>query len=354
MKILTVIGARPQFIKAAPVSRVLREKHTELIIHTGQHYDPNMSDIFFEELNIPKPDYHLAVGSGSHGKQTGEMLEKIEEIVLKEEPDYLLVYGDTNSTLAGALVAAKLHVPVIHIEAGLRSFNKKMPEEINRIMTDHVSEFLFCPTDTAVKNLKDENITRHVYNIGDVMYDAVLYNRTLAEEKSHVLEQNGLEKNRYHLITIHRAENTDDVQNMNNILEAFSKINTLKIWPIHPRTKHKLEDYGIDLSTIPNLKIIDPVGYLDMLTLEANAQKIVTDSGGVQKEAYFMQVPCVTVREQTEWVETLESEANILVGTDVNKLVAAVEKKVTPVYKDVFGDGKAAAKIVEILEKALQ
>lgn len=354
MKILTVIGARPQFIKAAPVSRVLREKHTELIIHTGQHYDPNMSDIFFEELNIPKPDYHLAVGSGSHGKQTGEMLEKIEEIVLKEEPDYLLVYGDTNSTLAGALVAAKLHVPVIHIEAGLRSFNKKMPEEINRIMTDHVSEFLFCPTDTAVKNLKDENITRHVYNIGDVMYDAVLYNRTLAEEKSHVLEQNGLEKNGYHLITIHRAENTDDVQNMNNILEAFSKIDTLKIWPIHPRTKHKLADYGIDLSTIPNLKIIDPVGYLDMLTLEANAKKIVTDSGGVQKEAYFMQVPCVTVREQTEWVETLESEANILVGTDVDKLVSAVEKKVTPVYKDVFGDGKAAAKIVEILEKALQ
>lgn len=349
MKILTVLGARPQFIKAAPVSRVLRDSHEELIIHTGQHYDSNMSDIFFDELNIPKPDYYLGVGSGNHGKQTGEMMAKIEEIVLNEEPDYLMVYGDTNSTLAGSLVAAKLHVPVIHIEAGLRSFNKKMPEEINRIMTDHVSEYLFSPTQTGVDNLKDENITRNVYNIGDVMYDAVLYNKELAEEKSSVLKENALEKKGYQLITIHRAENTDDVEKMKNILDAFSQIEETKVWPIHPRTKHKLADYGINIDSVPGLKVIDPVGYLDMLTLVSNAKKIVTDSGGVQKEAYFMKIPCVTVREQTEWVETLESEANILVGTDTVKIVEAVKKQVTPQYKDVFGDGKAADKIVEIL-----
>lgn len=351
MKILTVLGARPQFIKAAPVSRVLRENHTELIIHTGQHYDSNMSDIFFEELNIPKPDYYLGVGSGNHGKQTGEMLAKIEEIVLKEEPDYVMVYGDTNSTLAGALVAAKLHVPVIHIEAGLRSFNKKMPEEINRIMTDHVSEFLFCPTQTAIDNLTNENITHNVFNIGDVMYDAVLYNKGLAAEKSEILKEHGLTEKGFHLITIHRAENTDDIGHMKNILDAFSKIEEVKVWPIHPRTKHKLEGYGLDLSSVPNLKVIDPVGYLDMLTLEANALKIVTDSGGVQKEAYFMKVPCVTVREQTEWVETLEEDANILVGTDVEKLLAAVKKEVNPSYKEAFGDGKAAEKIVELIKR---
>lgn len=351
MKIVTILGARPQFIKAAPVSRVLRQKHTEIIVHTGQHYDANMSDIFFEELNIPKPDYHLGVGSGTHGKQTGEMMIKLEEIVLKEQPDYVLVYGDTNSTLAGALVAAKLHIPVIHVEAGLRSFNKKMPEEINRIMTDHVSEFLFCPTDTAVENLKNENITRNVLNIGDVMYDAVLYNKELAQQKSTILSDLDLEAKQYHLITIHRAENTDDLQNMKNILEAFAQIEEVKVWPMHPRTKHKLASYGLSVETIPNLKVIEPVGYLDMLTLESHAKKIITDSGGVQKEAYFMQVPCVTVREQTEWVETLETEANILVGTDVEKIVAAVKKDVRPVYSDVFGDGKAAEKIVEAIER---
>lgn len=350
MKILTIIGARPQFIKAAPVSRVLRKHIDEKIIHTGQHYDANMSDIFFEELHIPKPDYHLGVGSGNHGKQTGEMMAKIEEIVLSEQPDYLMVYGDTNSTLAGALVAAKLHVPVIHIEAGLRSFNKKMPEEINRIMTDHVSEFLFCPTDTAVVNLTNENIAHNVYNIGDVMYDAVLYNQELAKEKSTILQEAGLTPKDYHLITIHRAENTDDVEKMKNILEAFAKIKETKVWPIHPRTKHKLADYGLNVEDVPNLKVIDPVGYLDMLTLEANAKKIVTDSGGVQKEAYFMKVPCVTIREQTEWVETLEGEANILTGTDTEKILAAVQKEVHPEYKEVFGDGHASEKIVELLK----
>jgi UDP-GlcNAc3NAcA epimerase len=351
LKVITIIGARPQFIKAAPVSRELRKQHTELIIHTGQHYDANMSDIFFEELHIPKPDYQLGVGSGSHGKQTGEMLAKIEDIFLEEKPDYCLVYGDTNSTLAGALAAAKLHIPVVHVEAGLRSFNKKMPEEVNRIMTDHVSEFLFCPTETAIENLHNENIHHNVFNVGDVMYDAVLYNRKLANDNSNIISKHGLESKGYHLITIHRAENTDDRGNIENILTAFKQIDTKKVWPMHPRTKHKLESYGLKLEEIPNLVVIEPVGYLDMLTLESNAAKIITDSGGVQKEAYFMKVPCITVREQTEWVETLDKEANILVGTDISKLVSAVEKVVTPVYMDVFGDGHASKKIVEILEK---
>jgi UDP-GlcNAc3NAcA epimerase len=351
MKVLTVLGARPQFIKAAPVSRALRESHTEIIVHTGQHYDANMSDIFFEELHIPKPDYHLGVGSGNHGKQTGQMLADIETIILDEKPDYLLVYGDTNSTLAGSLAAAKLHVPVIHIEAGLRSFNKKMPEEINRIMTDHVSEFLFCPTDTAVENLHDENITKNVINVGDVMYDAVEYNRKLAVEKSEILQKHGLTSKEYLLITVHRAENTDNLENITNILKAFSEIEDQKVWPIHPRTKHKLESMGFDLNSIPNMLVIEPVGYLDMLTLENHAKKILTDSGGVQKEAYFMHVPCVTLREQTEWVETLESDANILVGTDVQAILEATRKEVDPTYKEVFGDAKASEKIVKAIEQ---
>ncbi|MBY6037085.1 UDP-N-acetylglucosamine 2-epimerase (non-hydrolyzing) [Fictibacillus nanhaiensis] len=347
MKFLTVLGARPQFIKAAPVSRELRKNHKELIIHTGQHYDKNMSDIFFEELHIPKPDFHLGIGSASHGKQTGEMLAKIEEIILEEKPDYVLVYGDTNSTLAGALAAAKLHVPVVHIEAGLRSFNKKMPEEINRIMTDHVSEYLFCPTDTAVHNLTSENMMHNVINVGDVMYDAVEYNRQLAESNSDILNTYGLTTKEYHLITVHRAENTDDPEKISTILEAFSEIEEVKVWPMHPRTKHVIERLNLSLDSIPNLMIVEPVGYLDMLRLESNAKKILTDSGGVQKEAYFMEVPCVTLREQTEWVETLEGEANILVGTDKEKILAAVNKKVAPIYKKLFGDAKAAEKIAQ-------
>ncbi|WP_270180128.1 non-hydrolyzing UDP-N-acetylglucosamine 2-epimerase [Alkalihalobacillus sp. CinArs1] len=350
MKFITVLGARPQFIKAAPVSRELRKRHEELIIHTGQHYDKNMSDIFFDELHIPKPDYHLGIGSSSHGKQTGEMLTQIEEILLKEKPDYVLVYGDTNSTLAGSLSAAKLHIPVVHVEAGLRSFNKKMPEEINRIMTDHVSDYLFCPTDTAVKNLTNESITDRVYNIGDVMYDAVEYNRKLAEDKSNVLKEHDLTSKEYYLITVHRAENTDVKENIEEILNAFKEIPEPKVWPIHPRTRHVIERLGLNLEEIPNLYVIEPVGYLDMLTLESHALKILTDSGGVQKEAYFMKVPCVTMREQTEWVETLESDANILVGTNKEKILSAVKKDVNPEYKSIFGDGDASSKIVATFE----
>ncbi|MRX72169.1 UDP-N-acetylglucosamine 2-epimerase (non-hydrolyzing) [Bacillus lacus] len=349
-KIVTIIGARPQFIKAAPVSREIRKHFTEIIVHTGQHYDKNMSDIFFEELQIPKPDYSLNVGSSSHGKQTGEMLIQIEEVLLKEEPDYVLVYGDTNSTLAGSLAASKLHIPVVHIEAGLRSFNKKMPEEINRIMTDHVSQYLFCPTQTAVDNLKDENITQGVHNVGDVMYDAVLYNLQLAE-KSSVLENHGLEKNSYHLITLHRAENTDDQKRMENIISAFQQIDKTLIWPIHPRTKNKLEGYGIRLDEISNLKVIEPVGYLDMLTLVSNAEKILTDSGGVQKEAYFLKIPCVTLREETEWVETVQNKGNVLVGSDTEKILAAANSSYVSEYQPAFGDGESAKHIAELLKR---
>ncbi|MFV2049833.1 non-hydrolyzing UDP-N-acetylglucosamine 2-epimerase [Metabacillus sp. YM-086] len=348
MKIVTILGARPQFIKAGPVSREIRKQHTEIIIHTGQHYDANMSDIFFEELNIPKPDYHLNVGSGSHGVQTANMLTSIEEIILKEEPDYVLVYGDTNSTLAGALAASKLHIPIVHIEAGLRSFNKKMPEEVNRILTDHVSEFLFCPTDTAVQNLEKENITKNVFNVGDVMYDAVMYNQDIAD-KSTLMNDLGLTEKEFYLITVHRAENTEDPERMNNILDAFSKVEGTKVWPIHPRTKNKLKSSVIDLDAIPGLKVIEPIGYLDMLSLEKNAKKILTDSGGVQKEAYFVKTPCVTLRDETEWVETLHQDANILVGADTNKILEAVQAPCHSDYPPIFGDGNTSEKIVKMI-----
>ncbi|KZZ85017.1 non-hydrolyzing UDP-N-acetylglucosamine 2-epimerase [Bacillus sp. SJS] len=350
MKVVTIIGARPQFIKAAPVSRELRKSFDEIIVHTGQHYDKNMSDIFFDELNIPKPDYHLNVGSSSHGKQTGEMLAAIEEVLVKEEPAYVLVYGDTNSTLAGALAASKMHIPVIHIEAGLRSFNKKMPEEVNRIMTDHVSEYLFCPTDTAIQNLKNENVTHNVFNVGDVMYDAVMYNQKLATD-SKILEQHSLESKGYHLVTLHRAENTDFPEKMQNILDAFKQIDKTLVWPIHPRTKHKLEGYGINLEDVPNLKVIEPVGYLDMLRLESEAEKILTDSGGVQKEAYFLQIPCVTLREETEWIETVQNKGNILVGSDTEKILEAVNSEYTSAYEPAFGDGDSAKHLVDHLKK---
>ncbi|MGE6487626.1 non-hydrolyzing UDP-N-acetylglucosamine 2-epimerase [Paenisporosarcina sp. NPDC076898] len=353
MKVLTVLGARPQFIKAAPVSRVIRQKVEEIIVHTGQHYDQNMSDIFFEELSIPKPDYLLGIGSGNHGKQTAEMLTQIEDIILKEKPDFLMVYGDTNSTLAGALAASKLHIPIIHIEAGLRSFNKKMPEEVNRILTDHISALLLCPTDTAVENLKNENITEGVSNVGDVMYDAVMFNSELAKTKSTILATEGLTKDDYYLITIHRAENTDVKDRLENIFNAFEQIPGKKVWPIHPRTKKMISDYGFNLESIKDLQIIDPVGYLDMLTLEVNSKKIITDSGGVQKEAYFAKVPCITVRDQTEWVETLVDDANILTGTDTKKIVDAVLKDVQPSYTPVFGDGHTSEKILEILLKTV-
>ena len=329
-----------------------RDRIIEVIVHTGQHYDNNMSRIFFDELEIPKPDYDLRVGSHAHGKQTGMMLDRIEEVLLKEDPDWVFVYGDTNSTLAGALAAAKLHIPLAHVEAGLRSFNKRMPEEINRILTDHISTLLFCPTDRAVENLKGEGIEEGVYNVGDVMYDSALYNLMRAEERSDVFNRLGLPTKGYFLSTLHRQENTDDPERLISLLTVLSNLGHPVIMPIHPRTKKVLLDYGLSNEKLKGLRIIPPVSYLDMLVLEKNARVILTDSGGVQKEAYFFKVPCITLRDETEWVETVESGWNRVVGSDQVKIRDTAEAAISLYpnsYKDLYGDGKASEKIVEIL-----
>lgn len=345
MKIITVIGARPQFIKAAAVSNILRKEHQEIIVHTGQHYDENMSNVFFKELNIPKPDYNLEVGSGNHGMQTGTMIINLEKIYLKEKPDIVLVYGDTNSTLAGALTASKLLIPVAHVEAGLRSFNMDMPEEQNRILTDHISNLLFAPTETATNNLHNEGIHKNVYNVGDVMYDAVLYFKKIAKEKSMLLNELNLKKNEYILTTIHRAENTNDINRLKTIIEALNESKTKIVLPLHPRTKKYIESYGLNVRE--NISVIDPVGYLDMVNLEMHAKKIVTDSGGVQKEAFFMKKPCITIRDQTEWVETVQNGWNVIVGTDKNKIKDNIKNFAPQKEQDnIFGDGKAAEKIL--------
>lgn len=349
MRIVTIIGARPQFIKAAPVSRAIRRRNEEILVHTGQHYDENMSEIFFRELDIPLPDYNLAIGSGSHGWQTGHMLIAIEDILLKSKPDAVLVYGDTNSTLAGALAASKLLIPLVHVEAGLRSFNKAMPEEQNRILTDHVSDMLLCPTQTAVANLAKEGIRRGVYNTGDVMYDAVLYNKDIARTKSDVLDRLNLQSRGYILATVHRAENTDNKDRLSAIIEAFNRCGERIVFPVHPRTLKYISEYGLALGS--NIMVTEPVGYLDMLMLESNAAKIVTDSGGVQKEAYFLGIPCITLREQTEWVETVSAGWNIIADSDERIILNAImnfnPSSDRPPY---FGDGHAAQKIAEILD----
>lgn len=361
MKIVTVVGARPQFIKAAAVSRVLRLNNEEILVHTGQHYDENMSEVFFEELKIPKADYNLAVGSGSHGKQTGEMLIKIEELLLNEKPDAVLIYGDTNSTLAGALAASKLHIPVIHVEAGLRSYNKLMPEEQNRVLADHISSLLLCPTNTAIENLKKEGITKGVFNVGDVMCDALFYYRTLAMQRyndfsmlKYIIEKPSEIKKDYYMATIHRAENTDGSGSLEKILAAFEQFDAPVIFPVHPRTKplvkavHEKHNYK-------NIHFVEPVGYLEMIYLSQGAKKIVTDSGGLQKEAYLMEVPCVTVREQTEWVETLCGNYNVLAHPETEDILEKV-KNLTPKkaeHKPYYGDGHASEKIVELLRSEL-
>lgn len=312
MNVVTIVGARPQFVKAAVVSRAFsaHKDIEEIIVHTGQHFDANMSDIFFEEMRIPKPKYNLGVSGLSHGAMTGEMLKGIEEILIKEKPDWVLVYGDTNSTLAGALAASKLHIKVAHVEAGLRSFNMKMPEEINRILTDRISNILFCPTETAVNNLKKEgfeNFNAKVINVGDVMLDAVKFYSEFAPECSY--------KEDFVLATIHRAENTDSIERLQNIFRAFNEIaREMKIvLPLHPRTKKILEQNKIETN---NIDIIAPVGYFEMLSLLKGCKMVATDSGGLQKEAYFFQKPCLTLRDETEWVELVTSGTNQIVGTD--------------------------------------
>jgi UDP-N-acetylglucosamine 2-epimerase len=349
MKILSVVGARPQFIKLAPVSRYLRQQHDEVLVHTGQHYDANMSAIFFQQLHIPPPNYNLGVGSGAHGHQTGKMLMRLEDVFQRESPDVALVYGDTNSTLAGALVAAKRHVPLVHIEAGLRSFNREMPEEINRVLTDHVSDLLCCPTETAVVNLEREGVTAGVHNTGDVMYDAVLYNSQLARAESDVLHRLRLRPRNFLLATVHRAENTDDLRRLRDIMKALNGIDESIVFPIHPRTRERLKH--LDLLLQRHIELIEPVGYLDMLALEMSARKILTDSGGVQKEAYFVATPCITLREETEWVETVDAGWNTLVGADKAAILAAVEAPCpTGQRPPYFGDGKAHVQVVDLLD----
>ena len=355
MKIVSVVGARPQFIKAALVSRELRKDHQEVLVHTGQHYDIELSRIFFDELDIPQPDYNLEIGSDTHARQTGKMMMAIEDALITEKPNLVLVYGDTNSTLAGALAAVKLHIPVAHVEAGPRMFDKAIPEEINRVLTDHVSTLLFAPTQTAVHNLKRERIEKGVYLTGDVMLDSFLYFSKVAEEKSKILEQMRLTRGQYLLATVHRARNTDIEENLRSIIEAFLSMDKKMVFPIHPRTEEKLREFGLldQLRMTKNeLLLIDPVGYLDSIILIRNARKVLTDSGGLQKEAYFAHVPCITLDEATGWTETVEDGWNVLVGSNKSKIVEAV-KCFEPKGKqrDVFGIGKAAQKMAGIISQ---
>lgn len=348
MKILSVVGARPQFIKAAMVSRSLRPRCQEILVHTGQHYDENMSQVFFDELELPEPDIYLGVGSGSHAVQTARMMTGIEEILLKESPDWLVVYGDTNTTLAGALAASKLQVPVAHVEAGLRSFQRAMPEEVNRVLVDHISDALFCPTQPSVDNLSREGITRGVYIVGDVMADALQHFIRLAPQKTSILSDLGLEAHRYALATVHRAANTDDPARLKAILKAFEQMNLPVIFPVHPRTRKVIHDLGWNANR--NVRMIEPVGYLEMLQLEANADCILTDSGGVQKEAYWVGARCITLRDETEWVETVELGWNRLVGADTAAIVEAVHDwRPTAPRLPVYGDGHSAEMISDIL-----
>ena len=351
MKVLTVVGARPQFVKAAVVSRALRQElgMKEILVHTGQHFDVHMSQVFFDEMGIPRPDYHLGVGGGTHGQNTGRMIEKIEETLLAERPDWVLVFGDTDSTLAGAVAAVKLHLSVAHVEAGLRSFNRRMPEEINRLLADRLSDLLFCPTRTAVDNLRREGIGAGVHFTGDVMLDALIRFRPMAARKSKILERVESGSREYLLLTIHRAENTDDPGNLKRIIAALGELGEPVVFPIHPRTKKVLRRHRIPLGG--KFRAIDPVGYLDMLFLEMNAARILTDSGGVQKEAYMLGVPCVTLRNETEWVETAHDGWNIVAGTEEKGILRALGRPFpSRPRRAVFGDGHAAEKIAEIID----
>ena len=376
MKIVTIVGARPQFVKAGAVNRAIEELNKrgkriqEILVHTGQHYDYLMNKVFFEELKLPKPDHHLGVGSGSHAMQTGLILARIEVVLRKEKPDTVMVYGDTNSTLAGALAASKLNIPVAHVEAGLRSYNRTMPEEINRLVTDHLSTLLFCPTDQGVRNLVKEGIKngegRIVGKVGDVMYDSILYYSKLAEKRSTILRNlrlfpaktpnSKLQTPSYHLATLHRAENTDNPKKLESILKALDEIgkSTPVILPLHPRTKKMIKVYHL-FSDFKNIKFIEPVSYLDMLKLEKNAKAILTDSGGVQKEAYWLRVPCFTLREETEWMETIESGWNVLTGTEGKRIlreVGRLDKRRRHLKgHGIFGDGRASQKIVQTLRR---
>jgi UDP-GlcNAc3NAcA epimerase len=365
IKIITVIGARPQFIKAATVNRAIEDHnckgHTpkieEILMHTGQHYDYGMSDVFFEEMQIPHPMKNLNINSCDHAEMTGRMLIALEAELKAIRPDWVLIYGDTNSTLAGALSASKLHIPVAHVEAGLRSYNRRMPEEINRVLTDHISTLLFAPNETAMANLRKEGISNGVSKVGDVMYDGYLFLQQMAPDHSTVLQELGLQPKSYFLATIHRQENTDDYNRLSSIFKAFDAIAEEKcplVILLHPRTREALNHFKIKIISNSHIRLIEPVGYMDMIQLEANARIIFTDSGGVQKEAYFAGIPCVTLRDETEWVETVECGANLLTGADVPTIVEAYEKALTievQLKNGIYGDGHAAEKIVATLIK---
>ncbi|MFN2399249.1 MAG: non-hydrolyzing UDP-N-acetylglucosamine 2-epimerase [Gemmatimonadaceae bacterium] len=356
MKVLTVVGARPQFIKAAPVSTALSNAgHDEILVHTGQHYDYEMSQVFFDELGIPVPAVNLGVGSGSHAAQTGQMLVGVEEVLLTEKPDCVLVYGDTNSTLAGALAACKLRIPIAHVEAGLRSFNRDMPEEHNRVLTDHCSSLLFCPTVTAVDNLAREGITTGVHLSGDTMYDAVLRFAAAASQRS-ILADLGLDSKGYLLATVHRAYNTDNQDTLANILIALADAGETVIFPVHPRTRQRIAQMnGALMPLAPNVRMTEPLSYLDMLVLEQNARVILTDSGGMQKEAFFFSVPCITLRPETEWVETVACGWNIIAGTEPSRIRDAVRRTDWPKGEPprLFGMGDAAERIVRVLAETV-
>jgi len=352
-RILNVVGARPQFIKASPVTKAIRAKFDEVLVHTGQHYDADMSDVFFEEMEIPRPDFSLGVGSKSHAAQTGEMMERLEEVLLREKPDLVLVYGDTNSTLAGALTAAKLNVPLAHVEAGLRSFDRAMPEEVNRVVVDRVSTLLFAPTRTAVKNLAAEGIRDGVHLVGDVMVDALMEHAEKAERMSSLMDQLGLAPRQFVVATVHRAGNTDDPENLSRIVDILCSSPVQVVFPVHPRTKEALKRHGLEvrLSSARQVLLAPPLGYLDMLQLEKNARAVLTDSGGMQKEAYILGTPCITLRNETEWVETVEDGWNLLVGTDVSvALDALAHFQPAAARTDRFGTGDASGRIVTVLE----
>jgi UDP-N-acetylglucosamine 2-epimerase len=347
MTILTIVGARPQFIKAAPVTRALRGRHRQLLLHTGQHYDDNMSGQFFRELDLPAPDRDLGVGSGPHGAQTAAMLAGIEPAILEWRPDLVLVYGDTNSTIAGALAASKLHVPVAHVEAGLRSFNRRLPEEVNRVVTDQLSSLLFCPSRGAAENLAAEGITRGVHVVGDVMLDQLEWAAACASA-SRVLDTLGVRAGEYLLATLHRAGSVDDRPRLTAIMQGIDRLDERVVFPVHPRTRAALD--AACYRPAPHVSLIDPVGYVDMIRLQQGARVILTDSGGVQKEAYWLGVRCVTMRDETEWVETVAAGWNALAGTDPDRIVDAVRRVSSPSQRPpVYGDAGASARIVECL-----
>lgn len=361
LKIVTIVGARPQFIKVAAVSRAIRSWNrlnpnaliTDHIVHTGQHFDDNMSGVFFRQLEIPEPSFNLGIAGGGHGAMTGRMLESIEPVLREVAPNWVVVYGDTNSTLAAALAAVKLHIPVAHVEAGLRSFNMCMPEEVNRIVADCVSTLFFCPTNTAVDNLRREGYNTGVYNVGDVMYDAALHMRVMAERESHILSNLQLTNRDFVLATCHRAENTDNPIRLKAVLEALSEVahDLPVVLPLHPRTRKLAAEYGFSFGT-QGLHVTDPLPYLDMVRLESSAAAIATDSGGVQKEAYFFQVPCITLRNETEWVETVASGWNHLSPPGESSITRSIRNALSSrptVHEQPYGDGKAAEAIVRLL-----